>query len=84
MSEVPLYSTAEYVHPVFRLIWNFGLSNRPSGWLRAFRALTSRLIFLAGVKWSCLRVNKPSFLPFLGRFRKGGPHSGWALFLGPC
>ena len=37
--------------------------NRPSGWLRALRALTSRLIFLAGVKWSCLRVNKPVFPP---------------------
>ena len=24
----------------------------PSGWLRAVRALTSRLISLAGVKWS--------------------------------
>ena len=28
---------------------------------RAFRALTSRLIFLAGVNWSCLRINKPAF-----------------------
>ena len=36
---------------------------RPSGWLRAVRALTSRPIFLAGVKWSCLRINKPAFHP---------------------
>ena len=26
-------------------------------------ALTSRLISLAGVKWSCLRMNKPAFPP---------------------
>ena len=32
---------------------------RPSGWLRAVRALTFRLVFLAGVKWWCLRINEP-------------------------
>jgi len=35
--------------------------NPPSHAHRAIRALTSRLIFLAGVKWSCLRINKPAF-----------------------
>jgi len=39
-------------------------SNRPSGWLLAVRALTSRLIFLTGVQWSCLRINKPAPPPF--------------------
>ena len=27
------------------------------------RALTSRLMFLAGVKWSCLGIDKPAFTP---------------------
>ena len=31
-----------------------------------FRALMSRLISLVGVKWSCLRINKPAFPPFPG------------------
>jgi len=34
-----------------------------SGRFQAVRALTSRLIFLAGVKWSCLRINEPAFPP---------------------
>jgi len=37
--------------------------NRPSGWLWAVRALTSRLISLAGAKWSCLRINQPASPP---------------------
>ena len=36
---------------------------RPSGWLRAVRAQTSRRISLAGVKWSCLRINKQESPP---------------------
>ena len=35
--------------------------NPPSGRLRADRALTSRLIFLAGVTWWCWRSNKSAF-----------------------
>ena len=35
---------------------------RLSGRLRA-SALTCRLISLVGVKWSCLRMNKPAFPP---------------------
>ena len=37
--------------------------NRPAGWLRAFRAPTSSLILLAGVKWSCSRIYEPAFPP---------------------
>ena len=35
----------------------------PAVRFRAVRALTSLLIFLAGVKWSCLRIDKPVFSP---------------------
>ena len=41
-------------------------SNRLSGWAQAVRALTSRLIFLAGVKWSVF-VNAAAFHPFPGQ-----------------
>ena len=37
--------------------------NRPPGWLRAVRAQTAHLIFLAGVKWSCSRNHKPDSPP---------------------
>ena len=57
---------------------SFTGQSRPSGWLRAVTALTSRRIFLAGVKWSCLRINKPAFPSYrwpldsgLNRFSSG-------------
>ena len=37
----------------------------------AVRALTSRLIFLAGVKWSCLRIDEPAFPPVAAVPRRG-------------
>ena len=45
--------------------------------LRAVRALMSRLISLAGVKWSCLRINKQAF-PTLQclRHEKEAPRPG--------
>ena len=40
------------------------------GWLQAVRALTSRRIFLAGMKGSCLRMNEPAFpLPYTCRMQ---------------
>ena len=35
-------------------------------------ALTSRLTFLAGGKWSCLRINKPAPPPSTGHMDVGG------------
>ena len=57
--------------PILRFAWGLQaflsliepkILNR-SGWLRAVRALTSRLIFHAGVNWSCLRINQLAFPP---------------------
>ena len=42
----------------------FPCNFHPSGWLRA-SALTCRLISLVGVKWSCLRIDKQAFPPFV-------------------
>ena len=44
-----------------------------------FRALTSRLIFLAGVNWSCLRINEPAFSHCAGCGRHARLASGSAL-----
>jgi len=46
------------------------LGSRVLGRLQAVSALTSRLISLAGVKWSCLRIDKRALPPF--RFRVSG------------
>ena len=45
----------------------FKVKYRPSGCLRAVRALTSRLISLAGVKWSCVRIDKQAPPPRWGQ-----------------
>ena len=47
------------------------------GFLRAVRAPTSRLIFLAGLKRSCLRMNKPVF-------PSKSPGAGNSMFTGGC
>ena len=41
-------------------------AKRPSGRLQAVKALNPRLIFLVGVKWSCLRINQPALPPWAG------------------
>ena len=66
VSEVPLYCPRAWRGQLKRL-------DRlcPSGWLRAVSALTSRLIFLAGVKWSCLRIDEPACPPRLAESKSG-------------
>ena len=56
VSAAPLLRPRSSTHPGYS-IW------RPSGRLRAVRALMSHLISLAGVKWSCLQFDKPAFPP---------------------
>ena len=61
--------TGFWIYRACRLIGQ----NRPLGWLRVVRAMKSRLIFRAGVKWSYLQIDRPAFPPFrMDRLALGG------------